>query len=117
MSQPSPDPRDGSAKRRPARRQRRHVALSSGDALRSLREHIQAAADSLRSLRQENARLRARVRELEERLPEGDVAFVVGETPDALREQIDRFIERLDAHLEGETPLGGADESNAGGQR
>jgi hypothetical protein len=106
----SPDPnaasREGGGKRRAPRKAKSRrppvLPLSSGEALRTLREHVEEAAEALRELRAENARLRARVLELEERLPEGDVAVVEGQTPEALRQQIDHFIALLDQHLEGD---------------
>lgn len=74
----------------------------SSDALARLRNRIRQAVQEIERLRTENRRLQARVRELEQRPAlDDDEAFVrLKEDPEALRNQIEHFIETIDTYLD-----------------
>ena len=82
------------------------AATASRPALKRLRQKVHRAAEEIERLRAENRALRQRVAELESRPAIGeDEAFVTLEDPDALRTQIEHFIDTIDAYLaENETP-------------
>lgn len=75
---------------------------SSSDALDRLRERVQQAAQEIERLRAEKRRLQARVHELEQRPAlDDDEAFIrLNDDPEALRRQIEGFIETIDAYLD-----------------
>lgn len=79
-------------------------ALSSPPALDRLHAQVNRAASEIERLRAENRRLRQRVKTLEQRpAVDENQAFVTLDDPDALREQIEGFIDTIDAYL-GDTP-------------
>jgi len=68
--------------------------------LQALEDKVHAAAGSIRDLREENATLRRRVEELEERLAAPPVAGAADRWIEE-REEIRGRVERLVEHLEG----------------
>lgn len=87
-------------------------APSSRPALERLREKVHRAADEIERLRAENRVLKQRVEELEARPAIGeDEAFLKLDDPDALRAQIEGFIDTIDAYLAEDAPSNDADGS------
>lgn len=69
-------------------------------ALERLHKKVHRAAEEIERLRAENRALQRRVQELKTRPAIGDEeAFLILEDPDALRAQIERFIDTIDAYL------------------
>lgn len=69
-------------------------------ALERLRRQVHRAVEEIERLRAENRALQQRVQELEARPAIGeDQAFLTLDDPDALRAQIEGFIETIDAYL------------------
>lgn len=72
----------------------------SRPALKRLRSQVRRAAEEINRLQAENRRLRQRVQELEQRPDVGeDDAFITLDDPEALRTQIEGFIDAIDAYL------------------
>lgn len=73
----------------------------SSEAIERLRQRVQQAVEEIDRLRAENERLRARIQELDARPAIGDdEAFVrLADDPEALRDQIEGFIETIDDYL------------------
>lgn len=69
--------------------------------LQTLEEKVHAAAGRIRDLREENATLRRRVEELEERLAEAPAAAGADDRWAEEREEIRGRVERLVEHLDG----------------
>ena len=69
--------------------------------LQALEEKVHAAAGRLRELREENASLRQRIEELEERLaaPASDEAARWTEEREEIRGRVERLVERLEGLL------------------
>ncbi len=78
------------------------VASPSSEALRRLRERVNEAVQTIEQLRAENRHLRERVHTLAQRPAIGDdEAFIrLDDDPDALRNQIEHFIDLIDAYLD-----------------
>lgn len=82
----------------------------SRPALARLREQVHHAADTIEQLRAENRTLRRRVAELEARPTVGDGEIVLRvDDPDAMRRQIEGFIETIDTYLEERDPPDASD--------
>ena len=80
----------------------RGASLRSLQAVARLRERVEAAVRELERLRQENAALAERIRQLEAN-PAADfegTLLTFDEDPDAVREQVERFIATLDRYLD-----------------
>ncbi len=76
-------------------------ASTPSPALERLRKQVRRAADELERLRAENRALQQRVAELEARPTVGEDEIVLRvDDPDALRRQIEGFIETIDAYLD-----------------
>ena len=79
-------------------------APSAPPALERLRAQVNRAADEIERLHAENRRLRQRVKALEQRPAVGEnQAFVTLDDPEALRRQIEGFIDTIDAYLGDDT--------------
>jgi chromosome segregation ATPase len=66
---------------------------------------VNRAADEIERLRAENRRLQERVETLEQRPDVSqDEAFITLDDPEALRRQIQDFIDTIDAYLDEPTP-------------
>lgn len=78
-----------------------HLPPVHQDALRRLRTKVQEAAAHIRQLEEENEQLRQQVRELEKRpaISPDKTAVALDPNPDALRDQISRFVEAIDTYL------------------
>ncbi len=69
-------------------------------ALKRLQRQVRRAAEEIDRLQAENRRLRQRVQKLEQRPDVGeDDAFITLDDPEALRTQIEGFIDAIDAYL------------------
>lgn len=80
-------------------------APSARPALERLRAQVNRAADEIERLRAENRRLQERVETLEQRPDVSqDEAFITLDDPEALRRQIQDFIDTIDAYLDEPTP-------------
>ena len=94
---PVPQAPDPSAKRR--------ASLKSPQSLERLRDRVQAVVHELDRLRKENTELTERIEHLETR-PALDVdgtLLTFDESPDALREKVEGFINAIDQYLAKET--------------
>lgn len=81
-------------------------------ALERLRHQVERAAREIERLQAENRRLRERVATLEQRPAIGaDEAFITLDDPEALRRQIDGFIDTIDAYLAERAPTSPSDDS------
>lgn len=80
-------------------------APSAPPALERLRAQVSRAADEIERLRAENRRLRKRIETLERRPDvDPDAAFITLDDPEALRQQIEGFIDTIDAYLGDDAP-------------
>jgi regulator of replication initiation timing len=69
-------------------------------ALKRLQKQVHRAAQEINRLRTENRRLKQRVQKLEQRpAVDENEAFVTLDDPEALRTQIEGFIDTIDAYL------------------
>jgi regulator of replication initiation timing len=67
--------------------------------LQELRTRVRYLMQEIRRLRKENATMTERLEELEERVAHDGTLLMLEEDPDALRDQINTYIEAIDNQL------------------
>jgi chromosome segregation ATPase len=79
-----------------------HLPAEHRDAVRRLHRRVREATETIEQLRAKNRQLRERIEELEAQpsFPDSETVLALDENPDALRKQINHFIDTIDTYLE-----------------